>query len=509
MLDYVLRHDGEVREKYPEAYALTTREANFVARAESVFFEAAHGFSGLSDEDLQKPDMKNKITESVFDSFKRKRINPDRLIKLADRIERGKYWSYALVKIDEAQSSSPISTYMTDSNIPGIVEQFNTTLEAFFSTDNPRERARLLNVPEDGLYIPSYELFILRQLRDFCKVGKINPKASADFWRLKSSPSINALSEIGSAALLNKRLDEDSFEDKYKLTAANGVPLSLAVDYYEEAEILLKTPNADKLLMQFINKAIEQGLKDKTVVLTLNEVMEVRGLTDRKTAAHYLRAATRFLLGVSVGIDDKKTGVFDLQRIAKRARFESGKGKTTQSIITFDDDFFKELETATGFMQYPTKLQMIPNNKGNAYVFAKAFATQKRRNIGKPNDIENKLSVVKLLAKSTLPLYDTLKDKGQASQLIIKPFVEALDYLEQDEQLFSYQFQYKKNGSNPVELTDADTYNLFSNYAIFSSLVIKVAWKDEPDYTHLLERKQAQRERAKKNKGKGNKPIKK
>ena len=84
-----------------------------------------------------------------------------------------------------------------------------------------------------------------------------------------------------------------------------------------------------------------------------------------------------------------------------------------------------------------------------------------------------------------------------------------MDYLEQDEQLFSYQFQYKKNGSNPVELTDADTYNLLSNYAIFSSLVVKVVWKDEPDYTHLLERKQAQKERAKKNKGRRNKPVKK
>ena len=499
--------DNAIRDKYPAEFALTAAEAKLIVRAEWVFTDAVHKYIGLEDEELYSEAVQSAMEADVFDAFKEKHISPKRIIQIGERVRSGDYWSYNLVHVvvpNQEQGIERIDTYTLESNIEGLGgKEFDTSsLEAFFATDNPRERARFLGVPDTALYVPPFELSSLKHLWKICKERQLTPQVKPDYWRIKSSPVLDVLSEIGSTALIERELI-DGFTDTYKITAANGVTVSITAVDYDDVELLFRTPNADKLLTQFNRKAVEQGLNSKTVQLTLDEVMEERGLKDRKEAAKALRAATKFLFALNVGIEDKETGSFKLRKIAQAADYEAGTGRKAYATITYSDAYFKELQTTQQFLQYPRKLQLIPNKKQNAYIFGKAFALQKRRNIGKPDDIEDKLSVATLLRRSILPRQQDLKDKGQASQLIIKPFIDALDYLEQELQLFSYQFQYKKSGSYPVELTEVDIDRLYGDYSLFYTLIVKVTWNDAADYQNLLERKQAQRSKARQSQGKG------
>ena len=511
--DWLLEY--EVRQNYPDAFALTAQEARLVVRADWIQVDVLQRYIGLEEEQLKSPTIQAEMRENIFLAFKEKRISPARIVKIAERVRQGLYWSYHIVHVvvpNQEQGIERVDTYEVDTNIAGVTKRFDTSLQAFFATDNPRERARLLGVPDAGLYVPTFELHSLQSLYHLCKEREITPQGKPDYWSIKSSLTLDALSEVASKSLIWE-LSELYNGYAYRTTTPNGVSVSIDASAYEDLEQLLHTPNADKLLIQFNHKAIEQGLTSKTVELTLDEVMEARGLRDRKEAAKAIKAAARLLYAVSINIEDVATGSFSMRRVAQEATYIAGKGRKPVATITYTDAYYKHLQTTQQFMQYPTKLQMIPNNKTNAYIFGKEFAKQKRRNAGKPDDIEDKLTVATLLRRSTLPTYTSLKDKGQASQLIIKPFIDAFDYLE-EQQLFSYHFQYKKDGGKPVELTDADIDKLYTDYSLFYSLVVRVSWYNPPDYEHLIERKELQRERARKNKGKGkgrgrgSKPVK-
>lgn len=485
----------EEREANPTAFALTVTEARYVVRASWIQTNVLRQYLDISDEERRKPAVQAKIREDIFTAFKNKRVSTTRLVKLAERVRSGLYWSYSIVSID---ADADITTYEIASNIEGLRSSFDTvTFASFFDTEDVRERARLIGVPDEALYLPTIEFHSLQALYRLCRGhGDIQPaQGKGDYWQIKSSPILDVLGEIGTTALIERELIE-GFKNEYRITAANGVTITIDANAYEDLEQLLKTPNADKLMIQFNYKAVERGLTSKTVELSLDEVMEERGLKDRKEAAKAVRAAVNLLYAVSVNIEDKATGSFKKSRIAQEATYTAGTGRKAVATITYTDGYFKHLQTTQQFLQYPRKLQLIPNNRANAYIFGRAFANQQRRNIGKPNNIENKLSVRTLLRRSNLPTYSKLKDKGQASQLIIRPFLDAMDYLEEDLQLFTYHFQYAKSGGKAVELTDADLDKLYGDYSLFSSLMVEVVWNDTADYEHLLERKRVQHERA-------------
>lgn len=494
--------NDEMRKKYSADYVLTEQEAKYIKKAELVFVDAAKKYISVDDAELHTPTVQAAMREDVFTAFKRKRLSASKILKIAERVRQGSYWSYELVGIEIPENETAArEIYRIECRINGETEreqEFDTfSLEAFFKSDSPRERAKLLNIPDDVLYLPSFELRALKLLWKICKEKEITKQDPSVYWLIKTSPVLDVLSEIGSEAVAGSEFVE-GFSKSYKLKAANGVTITIDASAYNDVGQLLKTPNADKLMTQFNHKAVEQGFCSQTVELTLDEVMDARRLTDRKAAADAIRAATRLLYALSVNIEDRETGSFRMRRIVQAADYIAGKGRKPYATITYTDDYFKHLKNTQQIMQYHAKLQQIPNNKPHAYNFAKAFDTQKRRNAGKPEGIENKLSVLTLLKKSGLPRYDKLKDKGQASQRIIMPFITALDYLEEDIQLFTYEFQHPKRGNNSTELTDEELDKLYHDYSFFTGLMISVTWYDEPDYQHLVERKKEQIKKAEK-----------
>ena len=318
-----------LRNKYPTEFALSEADARYIVRAESVFADTAHKYLQLEESELHSDAVQAQIRQDIFDAFKEKRISTARIIKIGESVRRCKYWSYYLTHILIASADNPerVSTYTIESNIDGFdgKEFSNSSLQADIETDNPRERARVLGIPDEALYIPHFELSSLRHLWKICKEQDIQLQAKSDFWNIKSSPVLDALSEIGSEALAEREF-VDGFTNAYKIKTATGVTITIDASAYADYEQLLKTPNADKLMMQFNHKAIEQGLVSNTVVLTLDEIMEERGLKDRKEAAKTIKAATNLLYAVSVDIEDKATGSFKRSRIAQEITYTAGKG---------------------------------------------------------------------------------------------------------------------------------------------------------------------------------------
>lgn len=290
----------------------------------------------------------------------------------------------------------------------------------------------------------------------------------------------------------------------YEIVSATGARIYIDKDQY--SQLLFTSPNMDKLIKQLNHKAFVNGFKSKTVTLTLDEIQEARGVKDRKELDKSVRAALNGLFAIMLTYErEDSTGKdFKKRRIIQEIDGVSGHGKghSAQYSATYSDAYFNHLRSTPQVAQLPTEILKIPNNKPHAYSFATAFYEQKRRNIGKAQGIENKLAVKTLLNYSSLPSYDKLKDKAQAAQLIINPFLEAFDYLEEQE-ILTYELQHSARdakGGNGVTLTDEELDRVYRDYAFFSSLIVKVTWRKEADYSNLLQAKRNRLEQANRSK---------
>ena len=318
------------------------------------------------------------------------------------------------------------------------------------------------------------------------------------------------LSQIGSEALTNKTIDDNSFEKKYIIPAGKDVNCYMTKEAYDKLEKQLKKPNADKLLMQAIGKAANQGFTSQEVFLSLREIMEARGITDRKSAAKQVSDGVELLAAVQINLKIRnatnQSGIHI--PLTYKTMFYASKGRPSYAYIKFSDEYWQMLKEGPAFVLYDKRLLAIPDTMPTVYRILKAFQDHKRRNIGKADNIENKLAVSTLLKKTTLPTYESLNDKWRAPQLIIKPFLKALEYIE-EQGIFTFQLQHHQKGNTSVLLSDNELERVWNDYDLFYSLVIEVKWFEEPDYTHLLERKKVQQEKTAHSKAQRSKPVKK
>ena len=505
--------EREQREKQQEAFALTLRESDYIYKANNVQVSILRDYVYLSSEDLQEAEIRAEIRDKVLEALKRKRISASKIVKISERVLSGKYWSYYMTHIggEPAQGKQRRLVYSIESNIDGLRQEFDTgSLPDFFSTDNIRERGRLLGVPDDGKYIPIYELSTVRGLHAICKGQELLHGDDGRYIRTVLSPYTNMLSQIGSEALTNKTIDDNSFEKKYIIPAGKDVNCYMTKEAYDKLEKQLKKPNADKLLMQAIGKAASQGFTNREIILPLEETMEARGLKDRKTAAEQVSNGLDLLAAVQIDLKRPNTTRQSIIHfpLADYTEFFASKGRKSFAIIRFSEQYFNIVKTDPAFVLYDKRTLAIPDTMPTVYRILKAFQDHKRRNIGKADNIENKLAVSTLLKKTNLPTYESLNDKWRAPQLIIKPFLKALEYIE-EHGIFTFQLQHHQKGNTSVFLSDNELERVENDYNLFQSIVIEVIWFEEPDYTHLLERKKVQQEKTAHGKAKRGKPVKK
>ena len=82
--DWLLEY--EVRQNYPDAFALTAQEARLVVRADWIQVDVLQRYIGLEEEQLKSPTIQAEMRENIFLAFKEKRISPARIVKIAERV---------------------------------------------------------------------------------------------------------------------------------------------------------------------------------------------------------------------------------------------------------------------------------------------------------------------------------------------------------------------------------------------------------------------------------------
>ena len=485
--------DKSGREINPDAYITSLNDARYIDRANNIFLSIWHSFLGLEDEKFNDPATQAYIRATVVEAFAKNRITKKRVTEIANRVfYAGRYWSYDIestVFSSVDPSFSVVDTYKVDSNTEGIdgIIFSDRDCPAFFETEDIAESAAALNIPEDIKYIPSSELYALRRVyRVYGEYleGIKKPQASEPgFITVPSNPVIDVFANLGRSAYEQRTLIENFDKTLFNIPVTGGVTIGVATNNYDL--LVSKNIDIDKLHIQFLNTSFMSGYSSKTVTLSLDEIMTFQGKADRKEAAEAVRAALLGLYAVEITYSNTITGDLSRRKIVQSIDYLSGRGHKAYAKITYTDDYFNSIKKNKSNADYSDKLMKLNGRRGAyAYKIGRAFYLNKRMNVAKKN--ENTLSVATLLDKSGISSFQSLKNKAQASQRIIKPFVSALDYLE-EQGILSYTFQLPGGG----DIQQQDLENIYVDYNFFITLMVKANFYDEPNYSYLREHREA------------------
>ena len=266
----------------------------------------------------------------------------------------------------------------------------------------------------------------------------------------------------------------------------------------KSGNLILKIPNYAKLtglktstyqLLDAITIALtETGAKSPTVVLSLQDYMERRGLKDRKEARKQITADLEVLLKSSLSWEEKrKGGSIPYAGVNITDSWIWADAKKTAIVYTFGQTFYNVL-LGYPVMPYPAQLQTLNSKRNpNSYYLLRRIAEHKNMNVGKAN--EDTIAVKTLLAVAPFipSIEEVMAGNRNIADRIITPFERDMDALS-DTLGWSYCH------SNGEPLTDAELQGF--SYDFFISLMVKTDWKSYPDQTARLERKAERQEQA-------------
>ena len=322
--------------------------------------------------------------------------------------------------------------------------------------------------------------------------------------KLPTTPALNVFTELKRHTIDQKTEVESAAGTAIVLDNGNGLTLSIPIEKYSEAA--LKNPNTDKLYKQI---ALEVArTKDRTFFISGKDFMKARGLKDSKEAQKQAKAALTALAIPLIEYDGGKGGKMGsvaLDHIVGYAEmhgFTPGKGKAWYIAGEVGRSVYAHILYASDkyIKQFPAEILTIPNNRQTEYIIVNAFVDARRNGAGQRN--ENILSVATLLEKcSHIASYDSLKEKGiarKARERIITPLINALNYLQDEQHIFTYRFQ--EPGGNVYKSGQFEAWE--NDYSKFITLMVAVEWAEpyQADQTHLIEQREKQAKKASKKK---------
>ena len=268
----------------------------------------------------------------------------------------------------------------------------------------------------------------------------------------------------------------------------------LAIFFPQLNDLQGLSPSTYRLLDAITVALTESGAKSPLVTLTLEELMQKCGHTDRKEARKQASAGLETLFNARISYREKPrrgrkaasddaVGYLDM-------RICEAKGISRSGVITFKfgDTFFNLLK-GYPVMPYPPQLWKLNSNRNpNSYYLLRKISEHKNMNAGKKN--EDTISVKTLLeVAAALPSYeDVMNGNRNVRSRIIDPFERDMDALNDT---LSWEYCH----TNGIPLTDQEMESF--DYSIFSALNIRIHWKEYPDQTARLEAKAAKAANAK------------
>lgn len=241
----------------------------------------------------------------------------------------------------------------------------------------------------------------------------------------------------------------------------------------------------------------QSGARGVEVSMPLDYYMDLRGLKDRKEVRKQVDEDLEILFRASISFREKRRGKDGVNY--KDIRVCQDKGIYNGIIqFTFGEKFYNILKKYP-LMPIPSQLWRInPKYNPNSYHLLRKLTEHKNMNMGKKN--EDIISVKSLLSSCPyLPNHEDVKGSTDrhVKDRIITPFKRDLNVLNP-----TLTWEYCHQNGTPIE----DIKQVEATYKSFSETLIHVFWKDWPDQTPRLERKQALLEAPKEKKKRGRKP---
>ena len=479
----------QTRSLYPAAFALSVNEALRLANIDKIiynFFEGHRSFiqyetneSGLQSKQYLFNDESIGLLKS---ELKRGRVSLKNTRKLANDVLNGKWFEvYPLAKLNESDNDK--LAFATDKTSIEIADRdkypelyrvwsdykisltkIKRNVYAGDYEHNPEALRIALNLSEDYLFLCQGERDTLQLILDIAEY-KSKPFTTEGYIQTKNTPQTVALSSVGKRALKEgvSSYDDTSGDDIFTLVTTTGAVITiLGKEVKPNTQEFI---NMDKLYTHINHKFTESGFTAKEITITLNEFMELRGLTDKKEAREQFKK----------GISDLYNASIDVSGFSVRFIQDKSIIKNSAAAFTLSDKLFNSLKKNSSIDYRPVSFMRL---NGNAYMIAAYLHNHRRRNIGKPT--ENRVSIRTLLEATLLPLASDTEPRRYKSH-IIEPFFTALNTAAD-----TGEFTYKIVKSNGIELSEHENFMSRLEYSDFIKYLIQIQWVKEPEYFKQL-----------------------
>ncbi len=483
------------QKEHPEYFLYSAEEGETLKTAYNALFEVLSRYSqGETEgpEAVQAEARIEKIKGEALAEFEKLGLSPKLLKSLCGRAKDKKNWTFGILGPDGA--GHEVIEYISNS------KKYNGKITyekhpAFYNEDaTVKEQAAEIGIPDNYLFVIPAENGFAYEISIILSDNIIAPQNG--FFTTKSSPFFSAFGDIG-----RRRIESAKHDEKLNaVTIEANEAASLQMPLMDFNEGIFESPAFDKILKLLQAQAYNCGYSTNTYTLSLSQYLEKTKESDnpdRREASTTLKSFIKWLKNAAFEVESPD-GSYGFVHYAQKAVYISNKrnGRAGSFIrVCWSDEYIQNEIQTQQYIRRPEKILLIPNYKRNSYWIATAFSEQKRRNIGKWANIENKLSVSKLLDKCTFPTYESLKKKSQAGQKIISKFIDAMDFLVEFGIFSSWKFAHGGSTAEKEALTDAELERVEVDYNLFITLNVVITWAQEPDYSHLTERKKQQQEK--------------
>ena len=262
----------------------------------------------------------------------------------------------------------------------------------------------------------------------------------------------------------------------------------LTVKFPDFSKITGLRTSTHKLLAALTIVLTESGANSPCVRIALSDYMDKCGLKARQIARNQVAADLETLFNARITYQEKpgksgKSGSFMDMRIIEA----KGIDKKGSIAVKFSDSYFQMLKKCC-IMPLPEQYFRInPHNNPHSCYFLQKIAEHKNMNVGKAG--EDIISVKILLSSSpVMPSEKEVKASRNYDVRIVKPFERDMDALEE-----TLSWEYCHNKGLPLSADEKESFD----YSTFKKLYVKITWKNYPDQTARLEKKELKKAAAK------------
>lgn len=484
LLDLILNRDEVFRKEEPEKFLLSLEDTRFIVNIYYDYLrmikEAAPLFKSAEDGKIER----SKVLKEVRDNFLSKGYDKEKVLSVCEAAFKKDYWCTTLTSLNDIKK--PVFTYEIESNKR---ELQGKKVDIYEAPATLTEKYKVFNIPDNVFYALSLEVNALKGLYNVFVVPDSEILEDTENYLLLPTNKIANIFTENFKDESKFEIETDIYNDNTTLTyALKSGKLIASID----SKLSTLSPDLDKTLKFAMNTYMKQGASGSYLTLDSKDFMDIMGFSDRKSANKLLKSCVDEMSSFSFTWDTEN----DSGKMVLFSEYRcTGRGEGSKKYIIHLGTLFKlafeyDKQNHDGKMlgYYPESLFKL---KGLTYQIGAAIFRFKRMNLGRES--ENKISVRTLKDNISISTPENVKDKGHMSRYTIAPITKALEELTKKGILKEWYLMKRKSGNKSIFLTNEELEKAEKDTEFFDSLMIYFRLEEEPDYTHLIEKKQQQK----------------